>query len=96
MVGRQIAALTTNLPASLQGTPSSVGSLANSIANILFFLVGAVAVGALLYGALLYVLSGGDQGRLEAAKNTILYAIVGIVVAILSYAIVAFVIGAIK
>lgn len=96
MVGRQIAALTQNLPASLQSTPANVGSIAKSVSDVLFYLVGAVAVGAIIYGGLLYALSGGDQGRMESAKNTILYAVVGIVVAILSYAIVNFVIGVIK
>lgn len=94
--GTQIAALTSNLPASLQSTPSSINVIAKDVSNILFFLVGAVAVGAIIYGGLLYALSGGDQGRLESAKNTILYAVVGLVVAILSYAIVAFVIGALS
>jgi hypothetical protein len=94
--GTQLAAntLTSNLPPSLQSTPSSINAIAKDVSNILFFLVGAVAVGAIIYGGLLYALSGGDQGRLESAKNTILYAVVGLVVAILSYAIVAFVIGA--
>ena len=90
----QLAALTDNLPASLKTTtPSSVNDIASRVSNILFFLVGAVAVGAIIYGGLQYALSGGDQNRLETAKNTILYAVVGLVVAILSYAIAAFVIG---
>jgi hypothetical protein len=94
--GTQLASLTSNLPTSLQSTPANINVIAKDVSNILFFLVGAVAVAAIIYGGLQYALSGGDQNRLESAKNTILYAVIGLVTAILSYAIVAFIIGAIK
>jgi cytochrome bd-type quinol oxidase subunit 2 len=69
------------------------GGLFNQIANILIFLVGAIAVIMLILGGLQYVISNGDSKRVESAKNTILYAIIGIVVAIMAYAAVAFVTG---
>ena len=47
----------------------------------------------IVIGGMRYVLSGGDSNQITAAKNTILYAIIGIVVAILAYAAVNFVIG---
>ena len=47
----------------------------------------------LIIGGIRYVVSGGDSGAVTSAKNTILYAIVGIVVAILAYALVNFVVG---
>jgi ABC-type Na+ efflux pump permease subunit len=47
----------------------------------------------LIIGGLRYVVSGGDSSAVQNAKNTILYAIVGIVVAILAYAVVNFVIS---
>ena len=50
----------------------------------------------LIIGGLRYVISNGDPKAVEAAKNTILYSIMGIVVAILSFAAVQFVIGAFK
>jgi hypothetical protein len=62
-----------------------------TIVNILLFLVGAVAVIMLVIGGFRYVLSGGDQNAVTSAKNTILYAIIGIVIAILAYAAVEFV-----
>ena len=46
----------------------------------------------LLLAASEYVVSGGDSQKVEGAKNTILYAVVGIVVAILAYAAVNFVV----
>ncbi len=67
--------------------------LFKKVSNILVFLVGAVSVIMLIIGGFRYVVSGGDSSGVESAKNTILYAIVGIVVAFLSYAAVNFVIG---
>ena len=64
-----------------------------TITNILLFLVGAVSVIMLIIGGVRYVVSGGDQAAVTSAKNTILYSIVGLVVALLAYAIVNFVIG---
>ena len=64
-----------------------------TVTNILLFLVGAVTVIMLLIGGIRYVVSGGDQSAVTAAKNTILYAIVGIVVAFLAYAAVNFVLN---
>lgn len=62
-----------------------------TVTNILLFLVGAVSVIMLIIGGIRYVVSGGDQAAVTSAKNTILYAIVGIVVAFLAYAAVSFV-----
>lgn len=67
------------------------GGIFQTITNILLFLIGAIAVIMLIIGGVRYVISGGDQTHVTAAKNTILYAIVGIVVAFLAYAAVNFV-----
>ena len=65
----------------------------STITNVLLFIIGAIAVIMVVIGGLRYVISGGDSNQVAAAKNTILYAIVGIVVAILAYAAVNFVIS---
>ena len=70
-----------------------VGGIFSTISNILIFLVGAIAVIMLIWGGLQYVISAGDSKRVESAKSTILYAIIGIVIAILAFAIVNFVTG---
>jgi len=67
-----------------------------TIANTLIFLIGAVAVIFLIIGGLRYVVSQGEAKAIEAAKNTILYAIIGIVVAVISFALVQFVINALN
>lgn len=64
-----------------------------TIVNVLLFIIGAVAVIMLIIGGIRYVVSGGDQAQVTGAKNTILYAIIGIVVAVLAYAVVNFVLG---
>ena len=66
------------------------GGVFETIANILLILIGAVAVIMLIIGGLRYVVSGGDSSAIEGAKNTILYAIIGIVVAFLAYAAINF------
>lgn len=63
-----------------------------TITNVLLFIIGAVSVIMLIIGGIRYVVSGGDSSAVTGAKNTILYAVVGIVVAILAYALVNFVI----
>lgn len=77
-------------PAELFGDGGFVGN----ITNILLFVVGALSVFMLIFGGLRYVVSGGNASAVTAAKNTILYAIVGLVVAFLAYAIINFVLGA--
>ena len=74
-------------PAQLVGD----GGVFNRITSILLFVVGAVAVIMLIFGGIRYIVSGGDQANVTAAKNTILYAIIGIIVALLAYAAVKFV-----
>lgn len=63
-----------------------------TITNVLLFVIGAISVIMLIIGGIRYVVSGGDSGAVTSAKNTILYAVIGIVVAILAYALVNFVI----
>ncbi|HET7630579.1 MAG TPA: hypothetical protein VFK03_04360, partial [Candidatus Saccharimonadales bacterium] len=53
-------------------------SIFKTVTNILLFLVGAISVIMLIVGGIRYVVSAGDQTQVTAAKNTILYAIVGI------------------
>ena len=61
--------------------------------NMMLFAVGILSVIMLIYGGLRYILSNGDSKKVDAAKNTILYAIVGLIIAMLSYAIINFIIS---
>lgn len=74
------------------GTQPTLQDRIKTITNILMFVLGAIAVIVIVIGGIRYATSGGDQTQVTSAKNTILYAVVGIVVAILAYAIVNFVV----
>jgi hypothetical protein len=62
------------------------------IVNVILFIVGAVAVIMIVIGGVRYTVSNGDSNAVQGAKNTIMYAIVGLVVAIIAYALVNFVV----
>lgn len=66
-------------------------SFIRKIINILLFISGAISVVMIIAGGLLYVISAGDAGKVTKAKHTVMYAVVGLVVSILAYAIVTFV-----
>lgn len=76
-------------PADLFGT----SGVFTTISNVLLFIVGAIAVIMLIIGGLRYVVSGGDSSQVQGAKNTILYALIGVIIAILAYAAVNFVVS---
>jgi hypothetical protein len=91
--GADCAAPTGQVGTTLFGGSTSIFT---KVVNILLFIIGAVAVIMLIFGGVRYTLSAGREKEVEAAKNTILYAIIGIVVAFLAYAVVNWVIGAIS
>ena len=71
---------------------ASFTNLLESIINILLFIIGAIAVIMIIIGGIKYTTSNGDQAQVTSAKNTIMYAVVGLVVAIMAYSIVNFVV----
>lgn len=83
-----------NVIGATSGAPGSnltVSSVIHTVSNILIFAVGIAAVIMIIVGGLRYTLSGGDQSKVTSAKNTIIYAVVGVALAIMAYAIVQFV-----
>jgi drug/metabolite transporter (DMT)-like permease len=78
------------------GAPCTGGGFTGqlgTIINAVFVIVGIIAVLVMLYGAVRYITSTGDAKRIQAAKDTIIYALAGLIVAILARAIVGFVIA---
>ena len=65
------------------------------ITNTVLLIVGLISVIMLVYGGLRYILSGGDSKKVTDAKNTVLYAIIGLIISILAYAIVHFVLNSV-
>jgi hypothetical protein len=76
-------------------SPAQAGSNVNqtikSIINVLSVAVGVVAVIMIIIGGFRYVTSGGKQESVAGAKSTILYAVVGLMVAALAQVIIRFV-----
>ncbi len=78
------------------GCPTSAPKLENTVTdviNAILYAIGILAVVMVIFGGVQYTTSGGDQAKVTKAKNTILYGIIGLVIAILAYAIVNFVIS---
>ncbi len=81
-------------PSSASQTPLfGKGGLFQKIADVLIFVIGAISVLMIIIGGLRYVLSAGSASAVTGAKDTILYAVIGVVVATLAFAIVQFVIS---
>lgn len=72
--------------------PNSSNVVLN-IMRVVLMALGAISVLMIVIGGLRYVLSQGDSNGVNSAKNTILYAVIGLVVALLSAGIVQFVTG---
>lgn len=70
----------------------SVDTLVKNIINILLWAIGIVSVIMLIIGGFRYVTSNGDSSQVTAAKNTIMYSVIGLIIAIFAYAIVNFVV----
>ena len=67
----------------------------NTIINVIIGIVGFIAVAMIILGGISFITSQGDTAKVTKAKNTILYGVVGLIVAILAFAIVNFVLGSV-
>lgn len=76
------------------GFPSvSLGAGVRGIINFLLYVAGILSVLFIAVGALFYTTSAGDPARINKAKDTLLYAIIGLIVSISAYTIIAFITG---
>jgi uncharacterized membrane protein YidH (DUF202 family) len=77
-------------PLPLAGTgPDQI----QTILSIVFILIGAISVLMFTIGGFRYITAQGDPQQLSKAKQTIIYAIVGVVVSVMAVTIVTFVLG---
>ena len=77
--------------------PGANGNLMDSIKlilNAVFGIIGVVSVIMFILGGISYATSQGDPGKVKKGKDTILYGVIGLIVALLAFAIVNFVLGA--
>ena len=82
--------------ASSTDTSQQAQSMVGTVINIILFIVGIIAVIMIIIGGIRYVLSNGDASGIQSAKNTILYAVIGLVIAMLAFAIVNFLVAQFK
>ena len=76
------------------GAPDNVtedDGLIKKVVNLLLWAIGIISVIMFIIGGIRYATSNGDSNQVTAAKNTIMYAVIGLVIAIFAYAIVNFV-----
>ena len=71
----------------------TVGPLIQTVINILLTILGMTAVVMIVIGGIRYTTSNGDSSAIKSAKDTILYSVIGLIVAILAYTIVNFVVS---
>lgn len=74
-------------------TKDSLPNLIKNIINAIIGVLGIVAVIVIIIGGITFMTSSGDAGKVKKAKDTILYAAIGLIVCVLSYIIVNWVIG---
>jgi len=88
---------TEDVPQNVADATNSEGSfrtLARTMVNFFLYFLGFLATLMIIYGGVLYVTSAGNDEGVGKAKKILIYAVVGIIVILLSYAIVNTVIGA--
>lgn len=105
-LGAGLSALTTGSALAQEGgisggiqaadtgeNPASIEEIIQNVIQVLLFIVGVAAVVMLIIGGIRYIVSSGDQQAVAGAKNTIIYSIVGLVVAVLAWVAVDWVFG---
>lgn len=85
-----IAALT---PPPGLGGPANFGEIVRIVTNLLLGLAGSIAVIFIIVGGIQYAISAGNDTKIEAAKNTILNSVIGLVITVLAFSIVNFVLS---
>ena len=84
----------SGLPGSgVEGNGDSLMDIVKNIINVVIGVVGVIAVLMMIIGGISFITSQGDASKVTKARNTILYGVVGLVVALLAFAIVNFVLS---
>ena len=82
--------------ANTKGGRTGATTVIKNIITTLLYLVGAIAVIMIVYSGFRYVTSAGDAAAVQSAKSTLTYAVVGLVVSMMAFAIVMFVSGSLS
>ena len=89
-------AITIPLPSMGAVTGPDLPSKIQAIIQMLLMLVGATAVLFLIIGGFQFIIAAGNPESVKRAKSTIIYSLIGLGIALLSYAIVHFILQKLK
>lgn len=84
------ATTSTCTPTTGTGT-SGIQNIAQRVTDVFSVIVGAISIIMIIYGGFRYITSGGDSGKVGNAKNTLIYAVVGLIIVALAQLLVRFV-----
>jgi hypothetical protein len=91
--GTNLQTTSTTTDCTSSGQNGKLNTLLTNAVNIFSIIVGVVAVIMIIVGGLRYITSGGDSTKVSGAKNTLIYAIIGLIIVALAQLIVHFVLG---
>lgn len=80
-------------PTDGQSAETGLADIARTITKYFSIIVGAISIIMIIYGGFRYIVSGGDSGKVSSAKNTLIYALVGLIIVALAQLIVRFVVS---
>lgn len=83
---------TINLAPPVQAVPvASANNIVRFVFNLLIIVALLISLIFLIYGGIKWITSGGDKAAVESARNTVVAAIVGLVIVLLTWVIINFV-----
>ena len=92
-IGTTLNVSDTGATCTGDSTNNTLQSITTTVVNLLSLVVGLISVIFLIFGAFKYITSGGDSGKVTSAKNTILYALIGLVIVSIAQVVVKVVLG---
>ena len=91
--GTNLATDSAGQGCSANASDADLGNIASKVVNFLSLVVGVVAVIMIIVGGFRYITSGGESSNVSGAKNTLIYAVVGLIIVALAQFLVHFVLN---
>ncbi len=73
--------------------PDGLSNILKNATNIVLFIAGALAVIMIIYGSIRFMTAHGNEKQVESARLIVTYSVIGLIIAILAYALVNFVLS---
>lgn len=80
-------------PALCSGTDEGLFDVIRTVIQVMLIIGGIIAVIMIIIGGIKYMTSNGEQSHVKSAKDTILYAVIGLVVISIAFSLVTWVVG---